>query len=79
MPQSATSINLLHISKNCNSTIALGSLFQYLTTLPVNNFFLLSNLNLPWHNFRPLPLALSLVTWEKRPTPASLKPPLREL
>lgn len=34
-----------------------------------NVFVLLPNLNLPWHNVRPFPLILSLVTREKRPTP----------
>jgi len=40
-------------------------------------FFLLSNLNLPWHNLRLFPLILSLVNWEKRPSPTSLQPPFR--
>ena len=39
-------------------TTSLGSLFQCLTTLSVEKFFLISNLNLPWHNLRPLPLVL---------------------
>jgi len=42
-----------------------------------SKFFLISNLNLPWCSLRPLPLVLSLVTCEKRPTPASLLPPFR--
>lgn len=32
---------------------SLGSLFQYLTTLLVRNFILMSNLNFPWHSFKP--------------------------
>lgn len=32
-------------------------------------FFLLFNLNLPWHNLRPFSFALSLVIGEKGPTP----------
>ncbi|KAK4827080.1 hypothetical protein QYF61_014182 [Mycteria americana] len=60
-----------------DSTTSLGSLFQWLATLSVKNFFLISNLNLPWHNLRPFPFVLSLVTWEKRPTPTSLQPPFR--
>ncbi|KAK4824091.1 hypothetical protein QYF61_010602 [Mycteria americana] len=60
-----------------DSTTSLGSLFQCLTTLSVKKFFLISNLNLPWHNLRPFPLVLSLVTWEKRPTPTSLQPTFR--
>jgi len=39
----------------------------YSTTLLENKFFQISNLNLSWHNLRPLPLILSLITWEKRP------------
>ena len=46
---------------------SLGSLFQCLTTLSVKKFFLISNLNLPWQNLRPLPLILSLVIQEKGP------------
>ncbi|KAK4821778.1 LOW QUALITY PROTEIN: hypothetical protein QYF61_000839 [Mycteria americana] len=57
-----------------DSTASLGSLFQCLTTLSVKKFFLISNLNLPWCNLRPFPLVLSLVTWDKRPTPTSLQP-----
>lgn len=34
-------------------------------------FFPISNLNLPWGNLRPLPLARSLVSWEKRLIPTS--------
>ncbi|KAK4826066.1 hypothetical protein QYF61_005025 [Mycteria americana] len=60
-----------------DSTTSLGSLFQCLTTLSVKKFFLISRLNLPWRNLRPFPLILSLVTWEKRPTPTSLQPPFR--
>jgi len=60
-------------------TTALGSLVQGLTTLPVKKFLLISNLNLPRRNLRPSPLVLSLVTWEKRPTPPSLHPPVRQL
>ncbi|KAK4823315.1 hypothetical protein QYF61_000917 [Mycteria americana] len=60
-----------------DSTTSLGSLFQCLTTVSVKEFFLISNLNLPWRNLRPFPLVLSLVTWEKRPTPTSLQPPFR--
>ena len=41
--------------------------------------FLVSNLNLPWHNLRSLTVVLSLVTLEKRLTPTSLHPPVRQL
>jgi len=59
----------LNPSRDGDSTTALGSLVQCLTTLAVKRLFLISNLNLPWWNLRPSPLVLSLVTWEKRPTP----------
>jgi len=38
-----------------------------LTTLSENKFFLLSNLNIPWHDLRLLLFILLLVTLEKRP------------
>jgi len=56
---SATSTWLLHTSRN--STTSLGSLCHCLTALSEKKYFLISNLNLPWHNLRPLPLVLSLV------------------
>jgi len=74
-------VQYLHIvfytSRNGDSTTSLGSLFQCLTTLSVKKFSLISNLTLPWCNFRPLLLILSLVAWEKRPAPTSLQPPFR--
>ncbi|KAK4832220.1 hypothetical protein QYF61_021067, partial [Mycteria americana] len=79
MSLSTTSTRLLNTSRDGNSTTSLGSLFQCLTTLSVNKFFLISNLNPPWCNLRPFPLVLSLVTWEKRPTPTWLQPPYRQL
>ena len=69
MSRSATSTRFLNPSRDGDSTTALGSLVQCLATLAVKTFFLISNLNLPWCNLRPLPLFLLLVTWEKRPTP----------
>jgi len=48
---SATSAHLLNTSRDSDSTTALGSLFQCLTTLSVKKFFLTSNLNLPWCHF----------------------------
>ena len=65
--------SLLNTSRDGDSTTSLGSLFQGLITLSVKNFFLISNLNLLWCNFRPFPLVLSLVTWEKRLIPTSLE------
>jgi len=38
--------------------------------------FLTSNLNLPWHNFRPVPLVLLLLYGKRGQTP--LQPPFRE-
>ena len=61
-------ILFLSTSRSSDSTTSMGSLFHYLTALPENNFFLISNLNIPWQNLRLLPLALTLVNWEKRPT-----------
>ncbi|KAK4824165.1 hypothetical protein QYF61_011292, partial [Mycteria americana] len=57
MSLSTTSIRLLNNSRDGDVTASLGSLFQCLTTLSVKKFFLISNLNLPWHNLRPFPLA----------------------
>jgi len=78
MSLDATSVLLLNTWYGDSITF-LGSLFQYLTTPSENNFFLMSNLNLLWCSLRPLPLILSLVAWEKRPTPISLQLPFREL
>ena len=75
--QSATSTHFLNTYRDGDSTASLGSLFQCLTTLSVKKFFLISSLNLPWCSLRSLPLILLLVTWEKRPTPASLQPSFR--
>ena len=65
MSWSATSKRFLNTSRDGDSTTFLDSLFQCLTILSVMKFFLIPNLNLPWHNLRPLPLILLLVTWEK--------------
>ena len=46
-----------------------GQLCHCLTALWEKELFLTANLNLPWHNVRPCPLGLSLVTQEKRPNP----------
>ena len=45
-------------------------LFQCLTALSEDNFFLISNLNLSMHNLRPLPLILSLLPGRRDPSPA---------
>jgi len=79
MSRSATSTRVVNPSRDGDPTTSLGSLFQCLTTLSVKTFFLISNLNLPRRSLRPLPLVLSLVTWERRPAPASRRPPFRLL
>ena len=80
---STTSRQFLNTSRDADSITSLGSLFQFLTTLSAKKFFLLFNLNLPWHNLRPFLLILSPVTSEKRPTPLSLqslfRPPLPQI
>jgi len=78
MSQSATSTRFLNTSRDGDSTTSLGSLFQCLTTLSVNKLFLISSLTLPGRNLTVLPLVPSLVTWEKRPPPASLQPPFTQ-
>jgi len=54
-------------------TASLGSLG--LTTLTVNHFFLVPNLNLPSFSLKPLPLALSLHALVKSPSPALSQAP----
>jgi len=46
---------------NTSTTTSLGSLCQCLTTLSEKICFLISNLNLPLHNLRPLPLILLML------------------
>uniref|UniRef100_A0A8D0EVR6 Amino acid transporter n=1 Tax=Strix occidentalis caurina TaxID=311401 RepID=A0A8D0EVR6_STROC len=55
-----------------NSVIEEKDPFQRPTTPSVKKCFLISSLNLPWRNLRPLPLVLSLITWLKRLIPSSL-------
>ena len=59
MSWSTTSTYFLNTSREGDSTTSLGNLFQCLITLSVQKFFLISNLNLPWCNLRPLPLIAS--------------------
>jgi len=61
-----------NIPREGASTVSLGNLFQCLTTLIVNNFFLTSNLNLSSFSLKPLPLVLSLQALVKSPSPAFL-------
>jgi len=51
----------LNTSRDGDLTASLGSLCQCITTLSEVNFFLISNLNLPWHNLRTFSLVLSLL------------------
>ncbi|KAK4811189.1 hypothetical protein QYF61_019820 [Mycteria americana] len=58
----------LNTSNDGASTASLGNLFQFLTTLIINNFFLMSNLNLPSFSLKPLPLVLSLQALDACPS-----------
>jgi len=50
----------LNTSRDVDSTPPLGRLFQCITTLSENKFFIISNLNLPC-NIKPLHFALYLL------------------
>jgi len=50
MSFSATSTRFLNTYRDNHSTTSLGSLFQWITTLPEKKSFLISNLNLSWGN-----------------------------
>ena len=53
-----------------DSPTSLARAFQYLSTPSEKKFFLLSNLNLPWHNLRPLLLVPSLLPGRRgQPSP----------
>jgi len=54
------------------ATTSLGNLFKCLPILIVKNFFLISNLNLPFFSLKPLSLVLSLHAPVKSPSPAFL-------
>ena len=56
----------LNTSREGASTTSLGNLFQFLTTLTVKNFFLISNINLPSFSSKLLPPILSLHSLVKR-------------
>jgi len=60
----------LNTAREGAATASLGNLFQDLTSLRVKNFFLISNLNQPSFNLKPLPLALSPQALVKSPSPA---------
>lgn len=50
----------LSTSRDCDSTTALGSHFQCITTTSIWEFFRISHLNFPWCNLRRFPLIPSL-------------------
>lgn len=55
MPLSAITLCFLNASTDGDSTISVGSPFCHLTTIP-ENFFLASNVDLPWCNSKPFSL-----------------------
>ena len=55
----------LRVSRDWASTTSLGNLFQCLTSLTVNEIFLISNLNLPTFSLKTFPLVLSPQTMLK--------------
>ena len=57
----------LNTAREGTFTISVGNLFQCLITLIVNNFFPISNLNLPAFSLKPLPFFLSLYALVKSP------------
>uniref|UniRef100_A0A8C8RN79 Kinesin-like protein unc-104 n=1 Tax=Pelusios castaneus TaxID=367368 RepID=A0A8C8RN79_9SAUR len=67
----------LNVSKDRDSTTSLGNPFQCFTTLLVRKFFLISNLDLPSCNLKPLLLVLSSVTLENSLAPSSLEQPFK--
>uniref|UniRef100_A0A669QRK1 DLEC1 cilia and flagella associated protein n=1 Tax=Phasianus colchicus TaxID=9054 RepID=A0A669QRK1_PHACC len=60
MSLSATSPWFLNTSRNGDHHLP-GQLCQCITSFSNKKMFLISNLNLPWCNFRPSPLILSLI------------------
>lgn len=73
MSLSATFAYLFNTSRNGDLATSLGILFQYLKSFSVKDFFLICTLNHLWDSLRPFFLALSLITWEKRPPPPGYK------
>jgi len=62
----------LNTAREGAAAASLGNLGQCLTTLMGKNFFLISNLNLPSFSLELFPLALSLHTLVKSPSPILL-------
>ena len=56
MTLSDTYTPYFNTSTDGDSTTSLGSLSQHLTTTSNKKWFLMSYLNLPWHNLMPFPL-----------------------
>jgi len=53
----------LNTAREGAPTASLGNLCQGLSTLRVENFFLISNLKLPSFSLKPLPLSDHYVPW----------------
>lgn len=66
-----------NVSRNGASAAALLPMFQCFNTLIVNNFFLVSSLNLPSFSYRRLPLVLLLRGLLRSLTPPFLQAPFR--
>lgn len=66
--------NISNTSGDGHSITSLGRLFQFLTTLTLRDFFLISNLNLPRLILIRFPPAVSLQAQQKRPDPTGLQP-----
>ena len=62
MSLGATSPQYFNSSRDGDFTTSLGCLLQCLATLSEKKLFLISNLNLFWHNLRPFPLILMLLS-----------------
>jgi len=66
---STTATWFSNTSRDGDSTTSLGGPIQCLTTLYVQKLLQISNLNLPWCNWRPFPLILSPASSEQSPAP----------
>ena len=65
MSLSITSTLSLNTFRDSDPTTSLGSLFQCSTNPSEKECFLISNLNLPWCNLKPLPLPYQCYLGEK--------------
>ena len=66
----APSSRALSTAREGAATASLGNLGQGLTTLMGKNFFLISNLNLPLFQLKPLPLVMPSCSPHRHPLPA---------